>query len=199
MEQASNIASGADCVIIVDADYLDRTALGIAAYFGPKVGRHIEPADMAVWAECAALDGGLREGNNLTRVVLIHEKSTHRLRGFTPSDIKSELDDKAFSGRLGEFWFAAVPTEDVIGKTKLCIDMATHFCFGRETDRVIIVADTRETLDTLRPMLHDAPKEKQITLFGMEKLPEGNYRSEIIGFSLLHALGIKAEELRIES
>lgn len=196
MEQTNKPKGEADAVIIADADYIDRLAVGIAAHFGKMLGRPVQPADMAVWAECVALDGGLREGNNLTQVVLVHEKETRRLRGFVPSDITAELNGKAFSGNLGEFQFMAVSTEGMTGKAELCADIASLYCLGHGTRHVMIVTDTRKTLDTLRQMLRDTPKEKQITLFGMEKPPEDGYRGETVGFSLLHALGIKPEEIK---
>ena len=49
-------------VIIADADYIDRVAFDLIVNFERMINRRIQPADMAQWAVCIALDGGLREG-----------------------------------------------------------------------------------------------------------------------------------------
>ena len=48
-------------VIIADADYIDRVAFDLIVNFERMINRRIQPADMAQWAVCIALDGGLRE------------------------------------------------------------------------------------------------------------------------------------------
>ena len=50
-------------VIIADADYIDRVAFDLTVNFERMINRRIQPADMAQWAVCIALDGGLREGS----------------------------------------------------------------------------------------------------------------------------------------
>ena len=37
--------------------------------------------------------------------------------------------------------------------------------------------------------------EKRITVFAMQPMPGGNYRQEILGYSLMAALGISSAEL----
>ena len=41
----------------------------------------------------------------------------------------------------------------------------------------------------------DADDEKRITVFAMQPMPCGNFRQEILGYSLMNALGIKGEEV----
>ena len=38
--------------------------------------------------------------------------------------------------------------------------------------------------------------EKRITVFAMEPKPGGNFRQEILGYSLMAALGISADEIQ---
>ena len=73
-------------VIIADADYIDKVAFGLIVNFERMIGRRIPPADMARWIDCVALDGGLREGEHETQVVLVHEKSNRKMDNFNPSD-----------------------------------------------------------------------------------------------------------------
>jgi hypothetical protein len=46
--------------------------------------------------------------------------------------------------------------------------------------------------DTLRQV---DDEEKRLTLFSMQPLTGGNYRQEILGYSLMAALGISADEI----
>jgi hypothetical protein len=39
-------------------------------------------------------------------------------------------------------------------------------------------------------------EEKRVTLFAMQPLTGGNYRQEILGYSLMAALGIRSEEIK---
>ena len=51
--------------------------------------------------------------------------------------------------------------------------------------------DIRETLRRLDGQTED----KRITVFTMEPRQGGNFRQEILGYSLMAALGIKGEEI----
>ena len=50
-------------VIIADADYIDKVAFDLTVNFERMINRRIQPADMAQWAVCIALDGGLERGS----------------------------------------------------------------------------------------------------------------------------------------
>ena len=73
-------------VIVVDADYVDSVAFNLIVNFERMIGRRIPPADMARWVECVALDGGLRQGDHETQVVLLHDKGQRAMENFTPAD-----------------------------------------------------------------------------------------------------------------
>ena len=61
-------------MILVDADYVDKVAFNLIVNFERMLGRRIPQADIARWIDCVALDGGIREGEHETQVVLIHQK-----------------------------------------------------------------------------------------------------------------------------
>ena len=82
-------------VILVDADYVDKVAFNLIVNFERMLGRRIPQADIARWIDCVALDGGIREGEHETQVVLIHQKGKQGLENFAPSAYE-ELDGKAF-------------------------------------------------------------------------------------------------------
>ena len=161
------------------------------------LGRRIPQADLARWLECIALDGGLREGQHETSVVLIHDKGKQRLQNFSPGNYEDELSAQAFSGSLGEFVINSVPVEPITTKEDMIVDVTMFVASQPNVKRIMVVPDDRTTelFDRLRRSLQQVDDEKRITLFSMQPLPGGNYRQEILGYSLMSALGIKSEEL----
>ena len=113
-EFSAQSRSNSKNVILVDADYVDKVAFNLIVNFERMIGRRIPQADMAKWIDCVALDGGIREGEHETQVVLIHSKEKIRMENFAPGNYKEELTGKAFKDHLGEFVINAYPTEDVV-------------------------------------------------------------------------------------
>lgn len=183
-------------VIVVDADYVDSVAFNLIVNFERMIGRRIPPADMARWVECVALDGGLRQGDHETQVVLLHAKGKRAMENFTPADYSAQLDGKAFKGNLGEFVFGAYPVESLVSKEEFLVDVVSLVCNQKEVKRVMVVPDVDKCYDMLRHALRHVDDDKRVTLFAMQPLTGGNFRQEILGYSLMSALGIKADEIK---
>lgn len=183
-------------VIVVDADYVDSVAFNLIVNFERMIGRRIPPADMARWVECVALDGGLRQGDHETQVVLLHDKGKRAMENFTPADYITQLDGKAFKGNLGEFVFGAYPVESLVSKEEFLVDVVSLVCNQKEVKRVMVVPDVDKCYDMLRHALRHVDDDKRVTLFAMQPLTGGNFRQEILGYSLMSALGIKADEIK---
>ena len=187
-------------VIIADADYIDKVAFDLIVNFERMINRRIQPADMAQWAVCVALDGGLREGEHETQVILIHNEQSKKMQNFCPTDYEKDLNAQAFKdARLGEFVISSYPTEEkMVGKDDFLVDIARTVCNAKEVKRVMIVPNSEEgnAYDLLRDMLRKVDDEKRVTLFAMQPLPGGNFRQEILGYSLMNALGISANEIK---
>lgn len=183
-------------VIVVDADYVDSVAFNLIVNFERMIGRRIPPADMARWVECVALDGGLRQGDHETQVVLLHDKGKQAMENFTPADYSTQLEGKAFKGNLGEFVFGAYPVESLVSKEEFLVDVVSLVCNQKEVKRVMVVPDVDKCYDMLRHALRHVDDDKRVTLFAMQPLTGGNFRQEILGYSLMSALGIKADEIK---
>lgn len=187
-------------VIIADADYIDKVAFDLIVNFERMINRRIQPADMAQWAVCVALDGGLIEGEHETQVILIHNEQSKKMQNFCPADYEKDLNAQAFKdARLGEFVISSYPTEEkMVGKDDFLVDIARTVCNAKEVKRVMIVPNSEEgnAYDLLRDMLRKVDDEKRVTLFAMQPLPGGNFRQEILGYSLMNALGISANEIK---
>ena len=186
-------------IIIADADYADRVAFNLIVNFERMIGRRIPQADMAQWLVCLALDGGLRTASQ-TQVVLLHANDRAQLENFTPSHFDNELNGQAFRDeQLGEFAISAItPEQELVYADDLLLDIVGTALQQPEVRRVMIVPNAEEgTLyDDLRETLrrHDAD-DKRVTVFTMEPLQGGNFRQELLGYSLMAALGIRGDEL----
>lgn len=186
-------------VILVDADYVDKVAFSLIVNFERMIGRRIPQADFAKWIDCIALDGGIREGEHETQVVLIHQKDKTQMENFTPGQYTEELNGKAFKDHLGEFVINAYPLEEIAGGEDYLADALQMVAVQKEVKRIMVIPNAEDTLiynkvrETLNRLDDD---DKRITVFAMQPMPGGNFRQEILGYSLMAALGIKADEIK---
>ena len=194
-------AKWSENVILVDADYVDQVAFNLIVNFERMLGRRIPQADMAKWIDCVALDGGIREGEHETLVVLIHRKDKTKLENFTPGDYEKELNGQAFKDHLGEFTISAYPIEDIAGGEDYFTDALQMITAQKEVKRVMVIpnAESSYIYNKVREALNRLDDEKRITVFAMQPMPGGNFRQEILGYSLLAALGITSEEINSKS
>ena len=185
-------------VILVDADYVDKVAFDLTVNFERMIGRRIPQADMAQWLECVALDGGLRPQTSVVspqtsiQVVLLHKHA--QMDNFTPGRF-AELDGKAFEGRLGEFLISCVPVEDLTTMDDLFVDSMQVVANAEEVKRLIVVPDAEHIFNKVREGLRHADPDKHVTVLAMQPMEGGNFRQEILGYSLMAALGIRSDEL----
>ena len=199
-----NNAKWSKNVILVDADYADKVAFDLTVNFERMIGRQIPQADMARWLECVALDGGLRppkaplpqedtakEGAT-TQVILLHTKQ--QMDNFKPGNF-AELDGQAFTGQLGEFQISCVKVEDIVTTDSLFCDSMQVIANADEVRRLILVPNAEQYYNKVREGLRHADDEKHITMLAMQPMEGGPFRQEILGYSLMAALGIRAEEI----
>ena len=186
-------------VIIADADYIDKVAFDLIVNFERMIGRRIPKADMARWIECVALDGGLKEGENDTQVVLIHDKRQHKMENFVPADYDKELNAQAFKSTLGEFTISSYPVEDMVAADDFFVHVLQTVVSQPDVHRVVVIpnAENATLYDNIRQTLHFLDDDKKrITVLAMQPMQGGNFRQEILGYSLMSALGIRADEIK---
>jgi len=185
-------------VILVDADYVDKVAFDLIVNFERMLGRRIPQADMARWLECVALDGGLRpQPSDLSlqtsiQVVFLHQKPT--MDNFLPGSF-TELDGKAFEGELGEFLISCVPVEQMTTMDDLFLESLQVVSNAQEVERLMIVPNEDYIYNKVREALRHANPDLHATVFTMQPQQGGPFRQEILGYSLMAALGIKGEEV----
>lgn len=199
-EEASKVKLSEN-IIIADADYIDYVAFQLSVQFERMIGRRIPKADLSQWAVDIALDGGLRyDGKeHETQLVLVHEKQNPQMENFHPSVYDTELDAMAFKDKkLGEFLVNSIAVGDVVSKDDYILDTISMVLGHEEVKRMMIVPNAEQgtIYDETMALLRGADDSKRITVFAMQPMPGGNFRQEILGYSIMNALGIKGEEIK---
>ncbi len=199
-QEASNVKLSEN-IILADADYIDYVAFQLSVQFERMIGRRISKADLSQWAVDIALDGGLREDGkpHETQLVLVHEKHVSRLDNFNPSSFETELNGQAFNDKnLGEFLVNSYAAGDTFSKDDYLLDTISMILEHEEVKRLMIVPNGEEgsIYEEIANSLRNAPEDKHITLFAMQPMPGGNFRQEILGYSLMNALGIRGDEIK---
>ncbi len=182
-------------VVLVDADYVDRVAFDLIVNFERMLNRRIPKADLAQWLVCVALDGGVFGRGHEVQVVMIHGKGRTCLENFNPSSF-GDIDGQAFTEeRLGEFTMSMLPDETVESDPPLFVQALETLVDAGEIKRLIVVPDEIRYGEALRPIWKKATG-KEITLLAMERLAGNGFKPEILGYSLMSALGIRSEEIK---
>ena len=198
-QEAQNI-KWSENIIIVDGDYIDRVAFDLIVNFERMLNRRIPAADFSQWAVDIALDGRLKPGNHETQVVLLHDRKNPKLENFTPADYEKELNGQAFKdAQLGEFIINSIATGDETAeKDTVLLDLLKTVLNHGEVKRIMIVPNAEDShlISTLHTTLRDVDDElKHITVFAMQPLEGGNFKKQILGYSLLNAMGISSSEI----
>lgn len=185
-----------ETVILVDADYTDAVAFDLIVNFERMLGRRIPKADLPHWLVCVALDGGVPTGQNEIQAIFVHDKEKKTMDNFIPSDFGKELDGKAFRDEaLGEFTVSSVRAENLVSKEDFFIQSLEALADEKSIKRLIIVPDMEQYGLRVKSVL-GRTEGKDITLLAMEPQTGRNFKSDILGYSLMSALGIHSEELK---
>lgn len=184
----------AENVVLVDADYLDRVAFDLIVNFERMIDRPIPAGDLCRWLDCVALDGGLRPGDNAVQALFLHSPELPAFKYLQPADFSADLDGKAFHDNLGEFTLHSFPVEPVVSTADFFVQSLEALGNAAAVRRLMVVADMDAYGDRVRRAVA-AFEGKDVTLFAMEPLSGRGFQQEILGYSLMNALGIRADEL----
>ena len=198
----------AENVILVDGDYIDKVAFDLIVNFERMLERRIPHADLAHWLDCVALDGGLRPqtaaaADKETEVSVIFLHSKPQLQNFLPAHYEQELNGKAFKDDIAEFSMTAYKKEDIVSMEDLFTQTIDVLKKEKNIKRLMVIPDAERYLNGVKRSLA-APADSDdtptvVTVFAMEPVA-GPFRAEILGYSLMSALGIKSAELnRLEN
>ena len=184
-------------VIIVDANYIDKVAFNLIVNFERMLERRIQPADMGHWLDCVALDGGMKPGDNKVQVIFLYDKSSE-LENFKPCRLEEDLNAHAFKSSLGEFSLEVHKVESQFTNiSDYFVESLEVLLDDKGVEKIIVVPDaetySRKVVNAL------SGTDKDITLLAMEPLTGGGFKQQILGYSLMSALNIRADELRFDT
>lgn len=184
-----------ETVILIDADELDRVAFDLIVNFERMINRPIPAADLCHWLDCVALDGGLQQGDNEVQAVFLHSKSKEALENMRPGNFATELNGQAFKDNIAEFTLLSFPVEEVVSPSDFYVQSLEALLESQQVKRLLLVPDMQTAGARVQKICAEA-KDKQITLFAMHPIEPQGFKHEILGYSLMSALGIRSDELR---
>lgn len=189
-------------VILIDAAYIDRVAAAFRQHFGAELGRELPKADLAQWLVCMALDAEIAGD---VQCILIHDREVKVMQNVAPGNFSQEIDGKAFAEEgLGEFTLACCPVERVVTLEDLCAESLEALLTDKEVERIAVVYDFDGTTAESRTLTKRIAKlcakqdegPKDVTLFAMQPLEGAGFAQQVLGYSLLAALGVGSDELQ---
>ncbi|MCM1313031.1 MAG: hypothetical protein NC252_09070 [Roseburia sp.] len=186
-------------VILIDAEYVDKVAFNLSVNFERMLERRIPKANLAHWLDCIALDGGIEPGENEVQVIFLYNRNSGSLENFAPSDMKTEIGGMAFKDNLGEFAMEAYPVaDDMTTKEEFYMEALKVILDNKKTKRVMVLPDMETYGAAVKDFLcknRNKHKEKDVTLFAMEPQAGTGFGQQILGYSIMSALGISGTEI----
>lgn len=184
-------------VMLLDASFLDRVSTDIAGHFSQVIGRELAQAQLADLLEYMALDAGIPVGENEVQVFFIYNgKASAQFHVLVPASLESEIDGKAFKGKLGEFSLYAYQPLDMATTEDLFLETLELVIDSKEVKHITAVPDEMQYAEKAVALLNKAEKKYAVVLMGMNPpVTEFSHRFETLGFPLLQALGVRPDEL----
>ena len=180
-------------VILVDMDYADGIANGFASHISERIGRKLPQADLAEWLVCCALDSGMHPEGGV-QVLFLHSLHKKRLDSFCPN-VFSEIDGKAFrDDRMGEFMMSCIKDESPEGDVPFVQECLRALLSDKVVKRLAVVTDDTTCRETLHNVSYD-PQRHVVFQLSMEPATTEGVESLSLGYSLLHAFGVGADEI----
>lgn len=181
-------------VILVDTSYIGYLASDFSVNFERMLMRNIQKADLALWLECVALDGGIQPGDNDIQVIFIYDEK--EIRCFSPSNIPDEIDGKAFKGNIGEFTMEAYHVANDVTSVGEQFSETLRVLVDAENVENILAVPNMNTYGEKVMNILDKNEKKQVTLFSIQPTEGKGFVNQQIGFSVVHALGVRSDELQ---
>lgn len=192
----------AENVILVDVAYFNDVVKDLKRYFELQLGRPLQNIYVEEWASYLALDSGVRDKENNIGVLFVHDGQTDKLLHCDPADLNKDLNGVGFTNQLGEFSFTSVSSEGLVSRANLYLDLLNIALDSADVKRLMLVPFIDDygakLMEVLEEYLReaDSEKSKEVFLFNMDEPahPLG-CKWDLLGYSMMRALGVKAEEL----
>ncbi len=185
-----------DKVMLIDAALIEKVASDFRRHFSNILSRELPKADLALFLECIALESGITSGNNSFQVLFVYDSNCEKLNSFTPALLKDEIDSMAFKSNLGEFSLFSFQPSDMVTREELFNESMKVVLDSLDVKSAIIIPSEELTNDEISETVSKVDGKENIYFFGMNplSLPK-SAKWETMGYALMKALGVKADEL----
>ena len=184
-----------ETVVLIDAAFLNFVITDMKGYFEETLRRSLQDIDLSMLTTYLTLDAGITEGKNEVQFLFVYDEESDQLVYCHPSDLVKELNGVAFQGPYGEYSFASVPSEGMVSREDLFLDLLSIVADSADVKRMIVVSFNEEYGKKVSDALHEV-KGKEIIQFRMnEPEVQVEYKWDMLAFPVMQALGIRAEEL----
>lgn len=185
-----------ETVVLIDAAFLNFVIMDMKRYFEETLQRTLQEIDLSMLTTYLTLDAGIVEGKNEVQFLFVYDKDSNKLQNCQPSDLKNELNGVAFQSPYGEYLFASVPSEGMVSREALFLDLLSIISDSADVKKMIIISFNEEYGDKITTVLSEV-KEKEIIQFRMnEPQRPVEYKWDMLAFPVMQALGIRADELQ---
>lgn len=184
----------APVTVLIDADFLDQLTLELSKHFSQQLGRTLPQADLCHWLDCLLLDAGLQPGDNEIQVHFLHSKKKEALQQLSPSRFADDLNNLTFTDNLGKFSLFAFPVEEVVTTEEFFLQSLTMLADAKQVKHLLVVGDMHAYGDHVEAICNQTDG-KEIVVFTMFPSQNEKLHTEILGYSILSALGINSNEL----
>lgn len=194
MEIEKNIKLS-EIVVLIDAAFLNFVVTDMKKHFEGALQRPLQTIDLSELSTYITLDAGIAEGTNEIQYLLVYDKDSAKLQHCHPSDLKEELNGVAFKNAYGEYLFASVPSEGMVSRSELFLDLLSIVTDSKDVKKIIVISYNEEYGSQVTDHLNEV-EGKEIVQFRMTE-PDVplHYTWEVLAFPIMQALGIRAEEL----
>ena len=184
-----------EIVMLIDAAFLNYVVSDLKSYFEKILNRPLREIDLSLLTTYLALDAGISEGDNKAQLLFVYDKDSSKLLFCKPADLKEELNGVAFQSPYGEYSFASVPSEGMVSREDLFLDLLSIVADSADVKKMILVSFNEEYGKKVTDALNEV-QGKEIVQFRMNE-PDTPvaYKWDMLAFPVMQALGIRADEL----
>ena len=184
-----------ETVVLIDAAFLNFVITDMKRYFEETLQRSLQEIDLSMLTTYLTLDAGIAEGKNEVQFLFVYDKESGNLEHCQPSDLEKELNGVAFQSPYGEYSFASVPSEGMVSREDLFLDLLSIVADSADVKKMILVSFNEEYGKKVTDALNEV-QGKEIVQFRMNE-PDTPvaYKWDMLAFPVMQALGIRADEL----
>lgn len=185
-----------ETVVLIDAAFLNFVIMDMKGYFEETLQRALQEIDLSMLTTYLTLDAGIVEGKNEVQFLFVYDKNSSKLQNCQPSDLENELNGVAFQSPYGEYLFASVPSEGMVSREDLFLDLLSIISDSADVKKIIVISFNEEYGDKVIMALNEI-REKEVIQFRMNepKIPV-EYKWDMLAFPVMQAMGIRADELQ---